>query len=308
MIVFAFIGWRMGSMVAGAFVGELVGIALSGWLTPSRLLVYTPPYLGFLTQNAITGKNTPYGPGTRPTLPLESRTVSGNYSLKVIVIKSDLPCPTATSQIILKLVFQYARSLRNLERAVGTDSATIEEGLLGFVHSFATGWCSSKPADIVKNQLDDLNKALAGQFVDEHGQRINRPELHEEDYGFVVVSILIENVEFPPAVQKTRDAIDEAEQNMRVAAELYGFHTEDEKKEFARKVRSGEISRAEFNSILNRTMSTSENAKMYVHVIEGGGASGNTAATAAQLGQFVQNSERERSEPEPPQRGKKRRK
>jgi hypothetical protein len=87
----------------------------------------------------------------------------------------------------------------------------------------------------------------------------------EETYGIMTVILTIEGIDYPPAVQKTRDAKDEAEQQLGVVAQLYGMTVNALQK----KIDSKEIPLADYNAMLDRAMAMSENATMSVKSYHG---------------------------------------
>lgn len=262
-------GWSLGSEAIGLVVGFCVGIGLVAWLVPNRMLVYNAEWTGYVTQNTFTGTMVPYGPGLHLSHWWEERNKDGNYSLKVTTQPFTASVATQTAQVIVSGKYGYAIDLARIVRAIGVDESTIESGLTAFIDSFLTNWCSREgmTAEKVRSTINDLNAALALEFMGEENGGEERTKL-EEAYGFITVSVVIDNIAFSPATQKTRDALDEAEVLLKIVARIYGHDPQV----LAEKIRSGEISIERYNTMISRAMAASDNAtKMEVKVVEAAG-------------------------------------
>lgn len=262
----ALVGW-WGSMADYPNLGILIGFGIGGWfasrIIPDRMVIYNPEWTGYVTQNMFKGTMIPYGPGLHFSHLWEERNKAGNYSLKVITRPLEASISTKTSKVVVKGEYEYAIYLARIENAIGVGESTIEDGLTAFIESFLISKCDHKDAETVRGMIVELNNALANEFMDTENAG-KKPSHFEETYGFVTVSIVIDNIAFPAAVQETRDAIDKAVQLHKVVASMYGITP----KALAKKLSQKEISVKDYNTMLNRAMAASGNAKMDVHVIE----------------------------------------
>lgn len=262
----ALIGW-WGSMADYPNLGILIGFGVGGWfasrIIPDRMVIYNPEWTGYVTQNMFKGTMIPYGPGLHFSHLWEERNKAGNYSLKVVTRPFETSISTKTSKVVVKGEYEYAICLARIESAIGVGESTIEDGLTAFIESFLISKCDHADAEEVRGMIVGLNDDLADEFMDTENAG-KKPSHFEENYGFVTVSIVIDNIAFPEAVQKTRDAIDEAVQLHQVVAAMYGITP----KALARKLSQKEISVKDYNTMLNRAMAASDNAKMDIHVIE----------------------------------------
>lgn len=258
-------GWFLGNGTIATFSG-LIGFCVGGEflarMIPNRMFVYNPEWTGYVTQNAFTGTMVPYGPGLHLSHWWEARNKSGNYSLKVITRDFKVNIQTATARADVSGMYEYAINLAKIERAIGIHESTIESGLTAFIKSFLISRCAAKDAESVRGSISELNESLAQEYMDEKG--VENPSSFGTKYGFITVSIVIDNIAFSETVQKTRDAIDKAAALHEIVSRLYGFQP----KELAMKLASGEIPVRDYNAMLNRAMATSENAKMDINVIE----------------------------------------
>lgn len=263
----------------GRLLGFCVGGALEAWIAPSRMFVYNPEWTAYVTQNAFTGKMVPYGPGLHLSYWWEERNKRGNYSLRVITRGFSASVATQTAKVVIKGEYEYAIDLKFITRAIGVDETTIESGITAFIESFLTGQCAAEKADAVRGMIDELNRRLADEFMCEVSTDENvaceRENLQDSSsfgskYGFITVGVVISSISFSDATQKTRDAIDEAVALHSVVANMYGFKIDKEKgiDELAEKLASKEISVKEYNTMLNRALAASDNAKMDLNVLE----------------------------------------
>ncbi|MFA5942290.1 MAG: hypothetical protein WC798_01305 [Candidatus Paceibacterota bacterium] len=271
----AFTGY-WGSMFGHAPIGLLVGFGIGGafvaQLAPSRMFVYNPEWTGYVTQDIFRGTMIPYGPGFHFSHWWEERNKQGNYSLKVITRDFRADVATQTAKVEISGKYEYAIDLALIVRAIGVDETTIESGITAFIESFLTSQCAGENADDVRKSIDKLNDNLADEFMCLQEQHENF-ECEEENkelasfgnkYGFITVSVVIDNIKLPEAAQKTRDAIDEAVALHSVVAAMYGISSEELKNMLASKT----ISVKDYNTMLNRALAASDNAKMNLNVIE----------------------------------------
>ena len=263
-----------GSMIGFPIIGALIGVGIGGYiaskLIPDRFLVNNLEWTAFVTQSMFGGGMVPYGPGLHPAYPWEERSKEGNYPLTVVTRSFQTSIATSTSKVIIGGEYEYAMSLRHITLAIGIDETTIEEGLTAFISSFLISECSkqnedgtSRDAEWVRSHSSELNEALANEFMERESGGEN-PDSFEARFGFVTVTIVINSITFPDDVQKTRDAIDEAITLHKVVAGLYGMPPEV----LAERIKTKEISVKDYNTMLNRAMASSGNAKMNVQVLE----------------------------------------
>ncbi len=262
----AFWGSRIGPFFTktGVLAGLAVGAFLLTLLVP-RLLIYNREWSAYVTQDAFAGTMVPYGPGLHPSFLWEERNRNRNLSLGPITQTFTLKVPTKTAEVEVTGVFQYAGNLYKIINLVGVDQSTIDNGFVGFIESFLTGKLTDKTSDEAIKATEEVNQQLAEEFMGVHVSAGLTPVDFEDKYGIKTVNLLINTIKLPAAVQKTRDARDEAEVLFGVVATLYGLTTEELKTRRTTKT----ISDEEYNRMLNRAMAASDNAKMEIKVVEG---------------------------------------
>jgi len=247
----------------------LVGIAAVAAAAPLevflwvRSLIYNPEWSAYVTQDAFTGNNVPYGPGLHLSFPWEERNASGNFSLRVISKPFETMVQTKTAKVKAKGQLQYQIDLSNITRFVGIDATTIESGFIGFLQSFLTGRYADLTAEEARTTVRETNQALCNEFMNVNIHGMTPADL-ETKYGIIVVTIMVSDLELPVAAQKARDAIDEAEAINKTVAALMSM----EPKELAEELKSGKMSNERFLELLNRAMATSDNAEMKINVHE----------------------------------------
>src|SRR3989344_2482605 len=285
-MVTSYVGGALGHQTIGGFVGFGIGVWLLGYFMP-RMLVYNPEWTAYVTQDAVFGNNVPYGPGLHPAHWWEQRNASGNYSLRVITRPFDATIATNTAAVTIKGQFGYAISLPYVSRAIGVDKTFVEDGFIAFIESFLTEKCAQYPdgAEGVRKDIRALNDQLASQFMDQaapvgSGAPITVEEF-ERTVGFTTAIVVIDTIGLPAAVQRTRDAVDEAAQLYEVMAQLRGTDAAGLKQLVA----DGAVLQKERADLRNRAMAVSENANMAIPVIEGDISAAVAQALAGQAGQ-----------------------
>lgn len=274
-----------GSELSNETVGEFLGwfgllaggVALARFL-PSRLMLLNQEWSAYVSQNVPAGTMVSYGPGVHVTYPWEARNKKGNWSLKLITRDFTLPIPTDTSQVTMAGKYGYTIDLARIQNAIGMkDDASIDDRLTSLIESFLTGESAGKEAGaVVRDSTPVINAGLKKSFhrakIDNPNTRIDERTIEtiSERYGIKLVFVTVNRVSFPPAVQKARDAKEEAAQMFEIVAQLYGYDTEEKKKELRQKITSGSIPKGDYDKMLNRAMAASENATMNIQVIEGG--------------------------------------
>jgi len=254
---------------SAAMVGGLIGFCAGVWfaheLVPTRILVENGEYEAYVTQDPFTGEMTAYGPGMHLSHFWEQRNAEGTLSLELMSIPIDLTIPTASGPSVrLKGDYQFVRSLKYLQKSVGIDPQRVEDDLVDLIESFLTAWCSGNPLDtILKGGVETLNKALAVKFIGDVAGGF------ESTYGIKTVGVAIATATPSEAVQKTRDAEDEAVRMFSVVAGLFGI-TPDVLRARLASTGPDKISREEYKEMLNRAMAVSSNdTTMVIHAVEG---------------------------------------
>ncbi|HEX9608988.1 MAG TPA: hypothetical protein VGA06_02150 [Candidatus Paceibacterota bacterium] len=252
----------------GAAVGLVIGGSIYSYILPEYMLITVQLLRGFVTQNIFSGDRIPYGPGWHPTYLWESREKKGNAPLDLITISISEEVPTKSGQALVKTSLQYMPNLRFITNFVGIDETTIRDGFAALIRSFLSSRLAGFTLEEARNNIGNLNDELESSFmtlaVDVKDSNVSAQEF-EETYGIMTVILTIEGIDYPPAVQKTRDAKDEAEQQLGVVAQLYGMTVNALQK----KIDSKEIPLADYNAMLDRAMAMSENATMSVKSYHG---------------------------------------
>lgn len=262
LIVPVFFGTLWGSFFGISKVGLLVGLGgAAALLIPLlvRSLISNPEWTGYVSLNPLTGKNIPYGPGLHPALFWEQRNKSGNYPLNVITKTSEIPVQTQTSLIIASTMFQYQVDLANIINNVGIDETTVDSGYIGFIDTFLTSRLAQKSAEEARTEVDAINTQLADQFMGTVSGSGSVPEFETKN-GIRTVTVAITGLRMPPAVQKTRDAVDEARKIFQIMAELKGVSTD----ELRAMIKDGNVTKDDEAQLRRAALATSENAEMKI--------------------------------------------
>ena len=262
--------WWWGSFIDFSISGALAGFGIGGYiasrLIPDRLLINNPEWTAYVTQNIFGGEMVAYGPGLHPAYWWEEHNKTGNYPLKLIRRPFSQSIATKTSKAMVSGQFEYAVSLPHVERAVGVSESTIEGGANSFIENFLTSKCAGKETEWVRTNIDKLNTLLSSDFSSTEVEELNLDGFKEK-YGFVIVSIVINSIALPDAVQKTRDAADEAANTLKVVARLYGYG--ENVTALQEDIRGGKISSEAYTEMLEHAQAQSENVKMDVQVFRG---------------------------------------
>ncbi len=248
--------------------GGLIGFGIATYLCaswiPKRMLVIVPQWTAFVTTNLFDGAVIPYGPGLHCSHWWEQRDRSGNYPLQILTNNFDVSISTQTAAVTVTGAYEYSISLPYITRAIGLDDTTVERGITTFMKSFLTSKCAAQSAEQIRGSIDVLNRNLADEFMATEGTEAENPSSMERSYGFRTVSVVLNSISLPAAVQKTRDAIDTAAALHQVVATLFGVTPQ----ELVTKLQTHQISIVDYNSMLNRAMAASGNAKMTINVVE----------------------------------------
>ncbi len=238
-------------------------------ILPRRLLNITPEAQALITQNPFGGGLVVYGPGVTIPFPWEGKTIKSNYSLQVINRSFAVAVPTITGLANIVGNFQYSAVLDKVEKIVRADDTQIDEGFTGYIEAFLTDYLTELTLEKARGQIQDLNKELRTKFMElrvEDGDNNALTGAQFLDaFGIKAFVIQIRSIKLPDAVQKTQDAIAEAEGNFKVVATIYGTEVEVLKK----KLQDGSISREDFQKMLEYAFAASENAEMKINVYRG---------------------------------------
>jgi len=263
-----YVGSRIGPQFtfAGQLVGVILGVIVLMVTAEHYLFIFVEEWSAFVSQDLIDGSMVPYGPGMHCTHWWEARNKKGKYDLDAQSGEIKLSCSTTTSSVEVSGVFEFAISLAYISKAIGVKTKNaVEKVIRTFVERFVTSWCASKPADYVRQHIDELNDDLAARFMSELATSSGSATDLESSYGYIAVSMSIGKVDLPPAAQKTRDAIDEAEKLREVIAKMYGLTVE----QLAAQLSSGQISQERFQVMIDNALVTSDNATTKtVHAFE----------------------------------------
>ncbi len=256
-------GWFIGpTSTKIGFLAGLGGASVLTTLLVVRSLVSNPEWTGYVTLNPLNGYNIPYGPGLHPTFFWEQRNKTGNYSLKVITKTFEIPVQTKTSQVIATGILEYQIDLAHIANNVGIDETTVDAGYNGFIENFHTVRLARQTAEEALTRVDDINHDLENQFMGHAtspgGETVGDFEVK---YGIRTVAIALTGLKLPSAVQKTRDAVDEARKIFEVMAELKGTTPEKLREE----INSGRLSKQEESELRHAALAASENAELKIY-------------------------------------------
>jgi hypothetical protein len=278
MVLIGWLGLLAGSVTTGCVVGFIIGGITLSIVGPKRMLVINPEWCGYVTQNIFDkGAMVAYGPGMNFSHWWEQRNADGNYSLKVQSKPFDIPVTTGSGKVIFAGQYEYVIDLSLLDLAIGVSQSVVEKGITAFIQNFLTVESADKMSKDVRSEeaLKKLGGNLQRLMMDDTGMLANI----RKKYGYKTVAVIIDKVTLPDDVQKTRDAIDEADALFEIVAKLHGVSKEDLKE---RVKKGGDISPADYQKMLLRAMAVSDNkTSIDVKVIEGleGSPAGAVAAT-----------------------------
>lgn len=262
-----YIGSWMGSGMTkfGFLVGLAVGIGFVA-STAHRMFIYNREWSAYVTNNALSGKNVPYGPGLHLSHWWEERNKAGNYPLTVINVDFTVTVPTKTAAVKVEGVLQWMIDLRRITNFIGVDETTIKDGFIAFIQSFLTARFADITAEEARAQTAQTNTAMCNEFMGTtHAEGATptpttTPVEFEQQYGITTVTVALKSIQLPPAVQAMRDAIDEATEAFHVAAQLNGMSVE----EYAKAVKDGTVTKDDFHRSLQEALTLSGSAKMQI--------------------------------------------
>jgi hypothetical protein len=265
---------------SGCLAGFLLGVFGLGNIAPRRMVVYNPEWRGYVTQDIFRGTMVPYGPGLHASHWWEQRNATGNYSLEVQRQPFDVLVSAGSGSISFAGEYEYAIDLSLIERTVGVSASVVEKGITAFIDNLLTARYADMDTKRVRTQdeIGNLGKELQNELMNRQGSLAGI----RNKYGYKTVGIIIEKISLPEDVQKTRNAIDEADALFEVVARLHGSTKEELKAD----IKSGTVTKAEYQKMLARAMAVSDNkTNINVNVIEGleGSPAGQVAATLAAI-------------------------
>ncbi len=250
-------------------IGVFAGFAEAYLLSIHRFLKIVPNAQALVTQNPFGGYRIPYGPGLHASFPQEQVEGKSNFSLETITDTIIVEMPTKTSLVKVTMTFQYKAYLRVITRLLGVNDSTIKEGFGSFIQSYLAPKLAEKTVEEAREYVDEYNTQLAIDFAKKQTATPTGGTMAGAHYfmRFAILSIILKiaKIELPPAVQKTRDTKDEAEQQLEIVATMYGLDPVELKK----KRQSGEMTTEEYNSMLDRALAASEQATMNVTSVHG---------------------------------------
>jgi len=237
--------WFTTGLVGGslqAFITLVLGLAGIGafaWPMGKYYLINAPQLVGYVTQNMLSGKRVPYGPGLHVSFPWEDRDALGNVSLDIITRRFGEEIPVKNGKMKVTLALQYAGDIRNITGFVGVDESTIEGGFMALIRSFISAeGANVKIQSDRKKMIEKFNAGLAEKFQgitaqitaeeDPDAQLMNISEF-EKRYGVHVVSIVVEGVDYDDNLQKAIDVAAKSEIIEAAVMKALGFTT---KKDF----------------------------------------------------------------------------
>lgn len=253
-------------LLFGAFLG---GYGFSRILP--NYVIDVPQLQGFVTINKLKPLlNIPgsayviYGPGWHISFPWEERSEKSNFSLEVFTLEWKEEIPGKDSQLLVKGSYQFEVALDRSDRFIGIDEATIGTGGLDIIRAKVSTMLANETADTAKARIEEYNHHLLQFFGLSDDPQDASVSSFESRYGINSVAVTISGIDLPEAVQKTRDAVDEAGQVVRGIAAMYGM-TPDVLKA---KLVSGEITPESYNEMVDRFMANSGNAEMKIQALK----------------------------------------
>ncbi len=268
-----FWGWLISvlTMMPGLMLGFACGVVLLTGVA-DRMFVYNREWSGYVTQDIFRGTMVCYGPGLHFSHVWEQRNKSRNIPFEAITKPFSVSVQTKTSKATPEGNYQWAVNPARMTHFIGVDSASIEEGFIGFIEAFLTRELAGKDTEEARRAIDELNRKLAAEFMgDESTHLATHLSSFEEEFGIFTVSIVLTNIVLPDAVQKTRDAKDEAKALREVMAELAGYSSVVD---FNKAVEENKLTPKQVDELRDDAMAISENATKEIRTIRGdlGGA------------------------------------
>lgn len=194
-----------------------------------------------------------------PTWIWEQRSQKGNGTLEVITIEWEEAVPGAETQFLLDASYQFRVDVP--DRYIGLDENTLRAGAIDLMRADAAARLAEKNGDEGKNEIEAMNQEINDKFgLGDSSSKDPKVSAFEDEYGIHSVATTIAGIDFPEAVQKTRNARDEARQVLIGVANMYGMRVDKLKV----KMESGEITTGEYNEMLDRFAAFSENATMNI--------------------------------------------
>ena len=148
---------------AGSWLFGVVGFGVGGYLLSNvvnRFFVYNEEGSAYVPNDAIWGKNIPYGPGFHLSHFWEERNKDGNYKLEIATKTFEVSVQTTTANVTVTGSFQWRIDLALINRFIGINPSTVENGLLAFIKSFLTEELAKKDAEHARTTVSYTHLTL----------------------------------------------------------------------------------------------------------------------------------------------------
>ncbi len=258
----SWLAWILGLGFGGIIFSKLYPRKYLITVGQIRAFVTLNPLLSFF--NIKGSPNIIYGPGDNISFPWERREEKGNVPLDVITMNFDEKLPGKGSELHVKGSYQYKPDITKADVFIGIDDSTIKGGAIDLIKSRISSKMAMETPDSAKENIGKFNIELGEYF----GIETNRPEAKvsnfEDNYGIHSVAVTITGIDLPAHVQKTRDALDEAEQVLKGIAKMYGMTVE----RLQEKLEKGDITTEQYNDMLDKFAGFSENATLDVKIFK----------------------------------------
>ena len=247
-----------------------------------RFWIVVPQTVAFVTTNQFSpageNPNIPYGPGGHFAFPWELRAESGNITLDTISISFSLPIPTKTSLVTVHGSLQFKFNFPTITRVVELDPSAIQSGFTDMVNEFLSEEITPIAAEDARSHIVELRHKIVAEFQDNDAKKT---ELLLK-FNALVKGVQIANIELPPKVQETKDAIEEAR---AIGENIWMFMGFIDKKAFDKARKEKVIAQADINRATEQYLAASGNATLEIKRIDATGLAqaGTGAAITAGL-------------------------
>jgi hypothetical protein len=276
------IGNAFGSGAARFFLGSLgfcLGIFAAFKVFPYFWIV-VPQEMAFITLNLFplfgSNPNVAYGPGGHFCLPWERREERGNIPLEKQTFTFEETIATQSSSVTIKGSLQFRHELPGISRLAGVDASAINDGFLDEVKQFLNAKVAPMQALEAKNSIIAIEGNLEQTLMEEHREKLAL------ELNATVQGVQISSIDLPPAVQETRDSIEEAR---AIGENIWMFMGFTSKEEFNAARAAGSISQTDINRATEQYLAASNNATLNINRIDATGLdqAGGGGAIAAGL-------------------------
>lgn len=285
MVTTVAIPMMIGDSLAGSIglvVGMSGGVKVATSIAP-RFIVRVAQAQVFVTLNSLytfiggSGEaNVTYGPGTHAAYPWEARDPKGNLSLDIITLPFEDEVPGKETRLKVKGSMQFRVDIERAASFIGIDQSTIQGGIVDLIKSHISSMLATMTGDEAKAAITPLNQMLMTKFgfaptstaapagspppTAPASEKDSRVSDLEKQYSIEVVAVTIAEIDLPPRVQESRDALDQAEQVFKGVAKLMGLTPE----QLQAKMASKEITLDKYNETVDRFFVQSGSARMDV--------------------------------------------